>query len=78
MSDIEELRRLAEEATPGLWIATVDPLGFHVGGVRGRIALAVPSRGRGARADAEFIAAANPQVILALLDELEALRAVKP
>jgi len=61
-----ELRRLAEEATPGPWIqrhekhydVIWDNDGFRVcGNVK--------------RADASYIAAADPQTVLALLDALD-------
>jgi hypothetical protein len=69
VSGTEELRRLAEAATPGPWVDCGD------GAVR------QPSEGVGWHAeaylpaDAAYIAAANPAVILALLDRVDSLTA---
>jgi hypothetical protein len=76
----EELRRLAEAATPGPW--KHGPLFGEVWRTRGnalyqRVAWVKGARSRQAArvaADAAYIAAANPATILALLDELDALR----
>lgn len=71
MSDIDtaELRRLAEGATPGPWEMSgggeyIAPIGI----------LAFPDDGGVTSADARYIAAANPQTVLALLDEVERFR----
>jgi len=66
----QTLRELAEKATKGNWtrggFKTVRTTEF------GRVATA--ENYATAKEDASFIAAANPQTILALLDEVEALR----
>lgn len=78
--DYEKLRQLAEQASRGRWrtklcgdkdcwcreVESDDELAKAQG--------AVISAGAVFKNDAEFIAAANPQVVLALLDELEALK----
>ena len=75
--DLAELRRLAEAATPGPWEWDDDHArpglrhGRSFGGVLFRCgALYGPDA-----ADAAFIAAANPAVVLALLAERDALAA---
>ena len=83
--DVAELRRLAEAATPGPWEAF-----GAVDGRRGERWLGVTTDMRATesaragdvfsaqdctRQDALFIAAANPAVVLALLDERDALAA---
>ena len=86
--DREALRRLAEKATPGPWEGTDGFGGTWVtdsgGGIPGGLSGAVhPSTakmpgvvlGNVSDYDAMYIAAINPQVILALLDELEAAEA---
>jgi hypothetical protein len=75
-AEIDRRRKLAESATHGGWVATSDPLGEHVedGSGRGRLAMGlgedVPSDhccfGRG-KADAQHIAANNPEHVLAVL-----------
>lgn len=75
----DELRRLAEAATPGPWI---DSGCGDVEDLKKRRRIAIfyrPVQGQtlhqgfdGSMANASFIAAANPATILALLDELEA------
>lgn len=94
-----ELRRLAEEATPGPWFVhdfSHDPaaqppfnaqdvtvscdhpatitVAFMGGGLEGSVGVRGLAQ---ARRDAEFISASNPQAILSLLTELEALRGVR-
>ena len=83
--DLTELRRLAESATPGPWEAF-----GAVDGRRGERWLGVTTDMRAieaaragdvfaaqdcTRQDVLFIAAANPAVVLALLDERDALAA---
>ena len=67
--NIEELKRLAEDATPGPWIKRgyVPGIGCGVDGVT---AVAHHTT----RADADFIAAANPAAVLELIDYVEYLR----
>ena len=84
MSDYNELRALALAATPGPW-KTDRHLGSRSGEVlicfdaqdRGRgIAIAETVPGTGEEyCNADYIAAANPATVLALLDELEAAHA---
>ncbi len=84
MSDHAELRRLAEAATPGPWTLYVpedyqgpDELpGYGVECAEGRAIVwgaLEPETGCQFDRDAEFIAAANPNTILALLDEIDRL-----
>lgn len=66
------LREIAEAATPGPWGKTYDPDGWILAVDDGRwVALASIED----RADAVHIAAFHPGTALALLDEVEALRA---
>lgn len=69
MSDYSELKRLAEAATPGPWQTELEyPI----------IQPAYPARGSIASAliwqDANFISAANPAAVLALIAEVERLK----
>ena len=66
---INELRKLAEDATPGPWIKRgyVPGIGCGVDGVTA-VAHHTTS------ADADFISAANPAAILALIAEIDSLR----
>jgi hypothetical protein len=72
----DELRRLAEAATPGLWHHATDVGQVGSVDVGDRVlaqAQQLSPRDNAQRdANASFIAAANPSTILALLDELEA------
>ena len=75
MTDTKELRKLAEAATPGPWNYYDDSLStgrieiVAPGKTVTRIYRSVPEEDG---ANAEFIAAANPQTIIALLDTIEA------
>ncbi|HGN2354273.1 TPA: ead/Ea22-like family protein [Pseudomonas aeruginosa] len=86
MTDHAELRRLAKAATPGPWTLYVpedyqgpDELpGYGVECAEGRAIVwgaLEPETGCQFDRDAEFIAAANPQAILALLDEIDGMKA---
>jgi hypothetical protein len=71
MSDYAELKRLAEAATPGPWVKTVDgvmPEGEKFG-IFGNFGATNGESNR------EFIAAANPAVVLALLAERDHFKA---
>ena len=75
MIDTKELRRLAQEATPGPWTSS----GRYIGTPRhmSYIGEAVDQCGnwsdtKKSIGDAKFIAAANPAAISELLDRLEA------
>lgn len=76
MTDYERLRALAEQATPGPW----EPRGLDystaVDQVDTRVSIARLGDPLDSRAwcNAQFIAAANPATVLALLDENTALR----
>lgn len=72
MSD--KLRALAEAATPGPWLNLAWQIGSEVDGFMVADAMRDEPEGQDHR-DAAFIAAANPAVVLGLLDELDALRA---
>ena len=65
---LAELRRLAEAATPGPWATAAFQLVIDV-------ARRIDVGMCGHRDDAAYIAAANPAVVLALLDERDALAA---
>ncbi len=76
---LEELRRIAEAATPGPW-ETVSLTGYG-----GPYALRMPHRsgctwygveGIKRREDAEYFVAMNRNTVLALLDEIERLRRI--
>ena len=71
-----DLRRLAEQTTPGPWVTgRIRKHGWTVDGpVVTRTVLAELSA-LNDEANAAYIAAANPQAILALLDERDALEA---
>ena len=80
MSDFAELKLAAEKATPGPWQRSgvrqkldadcimVGPDGFKIAAVP----IGGPEDHAGAFCDAGFIALANPQTILSLLDQLSA------
>ena len=74
-ADYDTLRKLAQEATPGPWLDMASPPTEVRADVRGpgpmRSYVACSCR----VADAAFIAAANPQVVLGLLDEIARLQA---
>ena len=85
--DVVELRRLAENATPGPWEADGFTVTQHWARPEpwltitgdavscGDYCYGGTARGIEELADAEFIAAANPIAVLGLLDEADALRA---
>lgn len=81
MTDKEELRRLAQAATPGPWEkGTIVGLQFPIvccamDGIRLNVAHVAGIRNGEGLNNAAFIAAANPAVVLELLDEIERLRA---
>ena len=74
--DLDNLRHRAAEATPGPWEAwqNTSVAEYEVSQTGRRFFGLVASPSRGVedygRANAEFIAAANPQAIVALLDRL--------
>ena len=81
--DTAKLRRLAENTTPGPWhcrnkvgvVYGPDCIVARCGGFAAKEL--VEFNGDRWKADAAHIAAANPAVILALLDELDAARKVE-
>ncbi|HIE6057724.1 TPA: ead/Ea22-like family protein [Pseudomonas aeruginosa] len=84
MTDHAELRRLAKAATPGPWVTDAQQNGaiFNIESESGDMCIAMsqenpaPTRleiNEQRRANAEWIAAANPKTILALLDEIDGL-----
>ncbi|MCS8058021.1 ead/Ea22-like family protein [Pseudomonas aeruginosa] len=85
MTDHAELRRVAEAATPGPWscnrhwaIVGGPTLEFTNGAAQQQIAMACWQswmHEEELRNNAEFIAAANPKNVLALLDEIDRLKA---
>lgn len=78
--EMAELCRLAEEATPGPWNANQSPDrhhtdtvdAFYLSGGRDTIAMVGRSELEQQNADSGYIAAANPNRIIALLDAYEA------
>jgi hypothetical protein len=79
--DLEELRRLAEAATPGEWVAISNSVKCG----RFNVCPTVTAAGTGVsmdekiiaeRRNAKFIAAANPQTVLALLDRIRELESL--
>jgi hypothetical protein len=69
--DLKELRRLAEGATPGPWILSEASRWIMEASER-RQGICDYDDDPKARANAAYIAAANPSTILSLLDRLEA------
>lgn len=69
MNEFDELKRAAEAATPGPWEYLTTASGFRKIKASGKLICGVSSFGC---QDAEFIAAANPATILALIARLEA------
>jgi hypothetical protein len=80
---IERLRPLAEKATPGPWTTVMTGRGLEVQRVVDNKSLATVCQWTGDHPDRirnlDYIAAANPQVMLQLLDALSAaLRMTEP
>ncbi|HEJ2104703.1 TPA: ead/Ea22-like family protein [Pseudomonas aeruginosa] len=85
MTDHAELRRVAKAATPGPWscnrhwaIVGGPTLEFTNGAAQQQIAMACWQswmHEEELRNNAEFIAAATPKTVLALLDEIDRLKA---
>lgn len=86
MTDHAELRRLAKAATPGPWTLYVpedyqgpeELPGYGVECAEGRAIVwgaLEPETGCQFDRDAEFIAAANPKTVLAVLDDIDRLKA---
>ncbi|HEJ2268217.1 TPA: ead/Ea22-like family protein [Pseudomonas aeruginosa] len=76
MTDHAELRRLAEEATPGPWGR--DGLYIHTTRKEGGTTYVETWNtlaGILRKENAEFVATANPKTVLALLDEIDRLKA---
>jgi len=80
--DIDKLRGLAEKATPGKWFAVDTPDDGHMAWVAdgpklgaATIALIGCRTADQSNNDAAYIAALSPEVIIALLDERDAMRA---
>lgn len=76
--NLEELRQIAEAATPGPWeVRTDDADMLHVVHDSEYVSYVCTVGGKeapNAEADAEFIATFNPQRVLELLDQIERLR----
>lgn len=84
--DTNKLKELAERATPGPWVVDAQQSGaiFNIESKSGDLCIAMSQENPAStrlemneqrRVNAEFIAAANPQAILALLDEIDRLKA---
>lgn len=75
MIDTKELRRVAEVATPGPWVqrGRADPTMVLESRNGYRVADCLYGEHPCTSPDAEFIAAANPATVLALLDRVERL-----
>ena len=74
--DIKRLKRLAEQATPGPWRVNMKGHSYHEVARVNDLEIAPPNSVELAHStiDAAYIAAASPDVVLALLDEIERLR----
>ncbi len=75
--DKQELRKLAEEATPGPWWNSMLDIRYtEDSGARSNIARLHGTLGKTEyeMRNAEYIAAANPSVVLSLLDEIDELK----
>ncbi|RUE98630.1 ead/Ea22-like family protein [Pseudomonas aeruginosa] len=86
LMDTNKLKELAERATPGPWVVDAQQSGaiFNIESESGDLCIAMSQENPAStrlemneqrRVNAEFIAAANPQAILALLDEIDRLKA---
>jgi len=84
MIDTKALRELAQKATPGPWLVeTFTPelreICIKPEGAETKEIIGCLFRGKSTPVlsmdDADYIAAANPEVVLALLDEIDRLRA---
>ena len=82
--DTQQLRELAQKATPGPWTYFPYPKykEHHVSLPIDGSGMTMPLFPDGCqtsrqREDAEFIAAANPATVLALLDEIDRLRTIE-
>lgn len=84
--DTNKLKELAERATPGPWVVDAQQSGaiFNIESESGDLCIAMSQENPAStrlemneqrRVNAEFIAAANPQAILALLDEIDGMKA---
>ena len=75
MIDINELRQSAQAATPGPWMIDYVGVGFEVAAGESVIAQSQQVQGdmrhKARKANAAFIAAANPATVLELLDNLK-------
>ena len=74
---MSDLREKAENATRGKWLLHTDTVvGLKIPQyARGEDWIIAETFGEGADIDAAYIAAANPQAVIALLDERDALAA---
>jgi hypothetical protein len=73
MTNLDALQAAAKAATPGPWSATLKR-GKRDGYIRSPLRTVADVRYRNGEADAAFIAAANPQTVLAMISELRRLR----
>ena len=77
MKGYSELKRLAENATPGEWSHEQDNLYFYEDGCTRHMMELSEGSDIGyveQKHNSDFIAAANPEVILELIDEIESLK----
>jgi hypothetical protein len=78
MIDPKELRELAQKATPGPWYVSAPAEQTVWYDIKDRrYPIADTSGGFTDDGNAEFIAAANPAVVLSLLDEIDMLRKIE-
>lgn len=77
MNDFEDLRQAAVNAMPGLWrVDSTWPDEVWADDTLGNPVMIAKTNHAGSfRADARYIAAVSPERVLALLDELDSLRA---
>jgi hypothetical protein len=75
--DIKRLKRLAEQATPGPWRVNMKGHSYHEVARVNDLEIAPPNSVDLSHwtVDAAYIAAASPDVVLALLGEVDKLRA---
>ncbi|HBP6017198.1 TPA: ead/Ea22-like family protein [Pseudomonas aeruginosa] len=84
LMDTNKLKELAERATPGPWVVDAQQSGaiFNIESESGDLCIAMSQENPAStrlemneqrRVNAEFIAAANPKTVLALLDEIDGL-----
>lgn len=76
--DTTKLRELAQKATPGMWgIAPLPGQEHYVQAETGELLFRGYGEKSQGKANADFVCAANPATVLALLDEIDRLRTIE-